>query len=86
MYNITSGGGKVSEKDRRTDLFIPVTVAQQIINTYNYDGFTVMGQKGVSVTEPAHKIKHYFEKNYRSKEYQEISSCLTSFLTFLSLY
>ena len=60
--NLMFGGGNTSEKDKQTDLYIPVTVAKQINNNRHYSMITVMSKDGTNAKEFSGKIESYFEK------------------------
>lgn len=63
-------GGATSEKDKQTELYIPVTVAQQLNGNENYSMVTVMGKTGVAVGPLSEKIENYFDKYYRNSDYE----------------
>ena len=63
-------GGNTSERDKQTDLYIPVTTAQQLNGTKNYSTITVMGKQGVSAGQLSSKIESYFSSYYRNSLYE----------------
>jgi putative ABC transport system permease protein len=87
--NPMGGGGNTSEKDKQTDLYIPVTVAKQINNNRNYSMVTVMSKDGTNAKDFSHKIENYFERYYRSSDYEitavNMESQLESMQEMLSL-
>lgn len=70
MATAMMGGGATSEKDKQTDLYIPVTVAQQINGNHNYTMVTVMAKTGIAAAPFSEKIENYFDKYYRNSDYE----------------
>ncbi|MDF2595583.1 MAG: hypothetical protein K0R69_1924 [Clostridia bacterium] len=83
------GDGNMPEKDKETNLYIPVTVAKQINNNRNYSLVTVMSKDGTSAKDLSSKIEDYFERYYRSSDYEvtaiNMESQLESMQEMLSL-
>lgn len=59
-----------SEKDVRTDVFIPISTAQNILYTDGYQQVTVLANTSVNSTELASRIAVFFERYYsRNNDY-----------------
>lgn len=55
-----------SEKDRNTNLYIPITVTRLGANTKNYQSFTVVSKSGTDATLFTKDIESYFAKFYKN--------------------
>ena len=64
------GAGATSDKDKETNLYIPVTTAKQLNGNKNYASVTVMGSQSVAANVLSQKIEKYFESYYRNSSYE----------------
>lgn len=70
MATAMMSAGNGSEKDKQTDLYIPITTAKQANGTKNYSMITAMTKTGVQASSFSGKIEKYFEKYYRDSDYE----------------
>lgn len=77
-----------SEKDQKTNLFVPVTLAMQDATTNNYQMLTVVTKTGEDAATFTNDIKTYFEKLYANNKKWEagvtnMESTIASFTAIL---
>lgn len=72
QYEAAKFGGmdnKTAEKDRSTQLFVPVTVAKKINHATNgYDMIQIVAAKGIDASNLATQTEEYFNELYSSNE------------------
>ncbi|WP_026886616.1 ABC transporter permease [Clostridium beijerinckii] len=66
--SLFGGGGMASEKDRVTDLYIPVTTEKSSQKNKNYQYFTITPKQNVDAQKLVKDMKKYGEKLYKSNK------------------
>ena len=61
-------GSSANDYDVSTDVYVPLSVAQKVLNTKGYSGFSVICEVGVNSTEFSTKIQSYFGRYYSRNE------------------
>ena len=61
-------GSSANDYDISTDVYVPLSVAQKVLNTKGYSSFTVVCETGVNSTEFGTRIKAYLNKYYTRNE------------------
>ncbi|SHN59192.1 ABC transporter permease [Desulfitobacterium chlororespirans] len=87
------GPDSSSERDTRTNFYIPVSLAKQDSTTKNYQSFTIVSKTGVDAATFTEDIKSYFTKIYEKNTKWEVSvmnmestiSSMTSMLNTVSI-
>ncbi len=87
------GGGMASEKDRVTDLYIPVTTEKVSQKNKNYEYFTIRPKSNVDSQKLIKDIKKYTDKLYKNNKNwtldvfnnQSEASSITSMMGMISL-
>ena len=70
-----SFGAADSERDIRTDAFIPLSTAQIMSGTtFGYQYFTIMSESGVDSAEFISETSNFFNKFYRNNERYQVSA------------
>ena len=67
-------GSSASDYDMSTDVYVPLSVAQKVINTRGYSSFTVICETGVNSTEFGNTIKSYFNRYYSRNDDYTVST------------
>ncbi|NRT74796.1 ABC transporter permease [Clostridium beijerinckii] len=62
------GGSMVSEKDRATSLYVPVTTVKELQKYKNYTSFNIMPNRNVDSKKFVEDIKKYIDKLYKNNK------------------